>query len=68
MIMAFWRTGKMVLMHFTNRNGAPVRSGPFRALRILETVEQLGLSTDQLVGQALGWCSNLGGDIMRTGV
>src|SRR6218665_1042224 len=34
--------------------------------KLLETLEQLGLSTDQLVGQALGWCSNLEGDIMGT--
>ena len=32
--------------------------------KVLETLEQLGLSTDQLVEQALGWCSNLEGDIM----
>src|SRR6218665_932163 len=32
--------------------------------KLPETLEQLGLSTDQLVGQALGWCSNLEGDIM----
>src|SRR6218665_1223885 len=34
--------------------------------KLLETLEQLGLSTDQLVGQALGWCSNLEGYIMGT--
>ena len=34
--------------------------------KLLETLEQLGLSTDQLVGQTLGWCSNLEGDIMGT--
>src|SRR6218665_1597980 len=34
--------------------------------KLLETLDQLGLSTDQLVGQALGWCSNLEGGIMGT--
>ena len=34
--------------------------------KLLETLKQLGLSIDQLDRQALGWCSNLEGDIMGT--
>src|SRR6218665_1668944 len=64
-------------LRYTNISGAPlehllavleasVSTGEALSNKLLETLEQLGLSTDQLVGQALGWCSNLEGDIMGT--
>src|SRR6218665_2327866 len=60
---------------YTKISGAPLErlltvleasTGEALSNKLLETLEQLGLSTDQLVGQALGWCSNLKGDIMET--
>src|SRR6218665_3887714 len=64
-------------LRYTNISGAPLEhllavleasssTGEALSNKLLETLEQLGLSTDQLVGQALGWCSNLKGDIMGT--
>ncbi len=69
----------VISLRYTNNSGTPLEhivavleasSSTGEALPnkvgLLETVEQLGFSTDQLVGQAVGWCSNLGGDIMRS--
>src|SRR6218665_1196660 len=67
----------VISLRYTNISGTPLEhlvavleapssTGEALSNKLLETLEQLGLSTDQLVGQALGWCSNLGGDIMRT--
>src|SRR6218665_61098 len=67
----------VISLRYTNNSGAPLEhllavleasssTGEALPNKLLETSEQLGLSTDQLVGQALGWCSNLEGDIMGT--
>src|SRR6218665_2279611 len=67
----------VISLRYTNNSGAPLEhllavleasssTGKALSNKLLETLEQLGLSTDQLVGQALGWCSNLEGDIMGT--
>src|SRR6218665_3621818 len=67
----------VISLRYTNISGAPLEhlltvleasssTGEALSKKLLETLEQLGLSTDQLVGQALGWCSNLEGDIMGT--
>src|SRR6218665_1141367 len=62
----------VISLRYTNNSGTllehlvAVPSSTREALsnKLLETLEQFILSTDQLVEQALGWCSNLEGDIM----
>src|SRR6218665_2072196 len=67
----------VISLRYPNISGAPLEhlltvfeasssTGEALSNKLLETLEQLGLSTEQLVGQALGWCSNLEGDIMET--
>src|SRR6218665_1069529 len=69
----------VISLRYTNNSGTPLEhivavleasSSTGEALPnkvgLLETMEQLGFRTNQLVGQAVGWCSNFGGDIMRS--
>src|SRR6218665_794623 len=67
----------VISLRYTNISGASLErllavleasssTGEAVSIKLLETLEQLGLSTDQLVGQALRWCSNLEGNIMGT--
>src|SRR6218665_2103616 len=67
----------VINLRYINISGSPLEhllavleasssTGEALSNKLLEILEQLGLSTDQLVGQALRWCSNLEGYIMVT--
>ena len=62
----------VISLRYTNNSGTPLEHIVAALEASSSTGEALpnkvGLleTVDQLVGQALGWCSNLGGDIMRS--
>src|SRR6218665_790267 len=65
-LISLWYTkiSGAALEHLLTVLEASSSTGEALSNKLLETLKRLGLSIDQLVGQALGWCSNLEGDII----